>query len=589
MSVSMPPRRRSKTPAILAVLALVAFVFIGLPVIFCAVVGAKAPRIEKGTVITLRIDGAIAEGPSSNPFAQLQDAGGTLSLHELRQLVNAAKNDDKVAGVLLLVGPMQAGFGKLEEVRDLIGQLREAKKPVHALLMSDFVDEPSYYVASAADRIVVNPESGFMLNGLNAEVTFWKGSLEKLHVEPQFIMFKEYKSAGEPMSRKDMSPAFREWLTSVLTEYNTRFLDTVADRRGITDKAALQKLFDKGGLTAKQALEAKLVDALGYYDEVEEAIRGAGAPGVKEPHVMSGKRYLAGRRGAGIRGEKIAVLYAVGPISSSHGSNGIFGGDGISGPDLAKAIRDAADDKSVKAIVMRIDSPGGSAVGSDFIRREVSRAKAKKPFISSMSSVAGSGGYWIAMDSDAIVSQPSTLTGSIGVVFGKFNTRGFYNWIGANVESVKIGENADLMSTVESLDAQQLATINEWMTEVYGDFVKRVAEGRKMTFEEAEPLAHGRVWTGAQAKERKLVDELGGLDRAIALAKDKAGIAGKDHQLVVFPKEKTIFEALAEGMAGASVRGSTSTEAEMARILEAVELELSTPKAWLMTPEIEVH
>ncbi len=582
VAVPPPPPRRRKSGPLLLVIVVVLTVLVGLPMIFCAVVGARPTRIDKGTVISLRIDGEIPEAPSQNPFAKLaQSQSGTLSLHEMRTLVRAVKDDDRVAGVLLQIGNIGSGMGQVDELRGLVTELREAKKPVQALLLSDFVDEKSYYLATAADRIVLTPEAAVLLNGFTGEVEFWRGTLEKLHVEPQIIMFHEYKSAGEPFANKEMSKYFEEWLQSVLDQFYGSVVTATVERRGL-DEPSVRALFDKGGLTAKEALDAKLVDALGYYDEVEEALRSAAAPDVKEPHVVGGSRYLMSKRGFGTKGDRIAVIYASGPITSSADGGGLFGGDMISGPDLAKTIRTAVSDDSIKAIVMRVNSPGGSAVGSDLIRREMERAKGKKPFVVSMSTVAGSGGYWIAMDADAIVAQPSTLTGSIGVVFSKFNVRGFYNWIGANVDGVQVGKNADILSPFESMNAEQTATMRSWMTAVYDDFVGHVAKGRGMKPEETYPLAKGRVWTGAQAKERKLVDELGSLDTAIDIAKQKANLTG-EHQLVVFPKEKTFFEALAD-------MGNVSTpEAKMEQALEEITRELETPAVQVLSPTITLR
>lgn len=578
-----PPPRRRKSGALVVVIVVVLTVLVGLPLIFCAVLSAKPPKISKGTVISLRIDGDIPEAPSTNPFAKLaQQQQGTLSLHEMRTLVRAAKDDARVAGVLLQIGPIGSGMATVDELRGLIGELREAKKPVQALLLSDFVDEKSYYLATAADRIVLTPEAGVLLNGFTGEVEFWRGTLEKLHVEPQVIMYHEYKSAGEPFANREMSKYFEEWLQAVLDEFYGSVVKATADRRGVDEKT-VRDLFDRGGMTAKEALEAKLVDALGYYDEVEEAIRSAAAPDVKEPHVVGGSRYLLSKRGFGASGDRIAVIYATGPITASADGGGLFGGDVISGPALSKTIRQARNDKSIKAIVMRVNSPGGSAVGSDLIRREIELVKkAGKPFVVSMSTVAGSGGYWIAMDADSIVAQPTTLTGSIGVVFTKFNILGFYRWIGANVDGVQVGKNADILSPFESMDAQQQTAIKGWMDAVYDDFVVHVAKGRGLTPEEAHPLAKGRVWTGAQAKANKLVDELGSLDTAIGIAKQKANLTG-EHQLVVFPKEKTFFEALAE-MGNAS---SPSVEIEAA--LEELKRELETPTVQVLSPTITLR
>ncbi len=579
-SPASAPRRRAGWIAVLIVAAV--GIFVGVPLLFCVYLAATAPTVERGTVISVRIDGEIAEGPSTDPLAKLAAAARPLSLHDLRRLVRLSKDDARVAGLLLEIGPIESSFGVLEEVQELVAEFKTGGKPVAAFLYGDFIEEKPYLVATSADRIVANPEAGFLLNGLTGEVAFWRGTLEKLRIEPQFILYKEYKSAGEPFSRKEMSPAFREWLTSVLTEYHHRFLDTVASRRGI-DRERLARLLEEGGQTAKEAADAKLLDGTGYLDEVIDSLR-TGSPGT-ERRVITGQRYLASKRAVVPRGKKVAVVYATGPISSAPGSQSLFGGSGISGPDLAEAIHDAAEDASIEAIVMRVESPGGSAVGSDFIRREIERAKAKKPFVVSMSGVAGSGGYWISMDADAIVAQPSTLTGSIGVVFGKFNLRGFYEWIGANVDGVKVGQNADLFSPVHSLDSHQLALMNEWMTAVYESFVDHVAKSRGMSFDEAEKVAHGRVWTGSQAKERKLVDELGGFATALSIAKQKAGIPeSAEVSLVVFPKEKPFLEALLEGMGGAS-----AAVPEIEALLDGVERDLSTPKVFAVMPTVEVR
>lgn len=592
MSVAapVPPASRPKkkrTGLVVFLLLALGGICIGVPLLFCGLMSAGVPSISKGAVISLRFDRPIPDGPSTDPLAELSVAlsgGGPLSLHDLRTLVEAAKNDDRVAGVLMEVGPIGEGMGKLEEVRDILGQLK-GKKKLYAYINSDFVGEDSYYLAAIADKIVVNPETGFALNGFVAQITFWRGTLEKLRVKPDVIMFKEYKSAGEPFKNKEMSPAFEEWLTSVLTEYYERFCDAVVASRGV-DKAHIKEVFAKGGLTAPEAIKEKLIDATGYPDELESELRLAADPNSKERNLVGGRRYLASKRGFGARGAKIAVIYAMGPISSQHGTQGIFGGEGIAGPDLAKTIHEAAEDDSIKAIVMRVDSPGGSAIGSDYVRREIELAKAKgKPFMVSMGTVAGSGGYWISMDADKIVAQPSTLTGSIGVVFMKLNIRGFYEWIGANIDGMKVGENADIMAQTTSLTPQQEATMREWMQVVYDDFVNAVAKGRKKTYDEIEPLARGRVWTGSQAKQRGLVDELGGLDKAIELAKDQAGLAGKDHQLVIFPRQKNFFEALAEGMEGASIR----TNPGAMEILHRLKKEAETPKVMVVMPEVEVR
>ena len=589
---NVPPRRRSGFGVVIAILGAIAALVIGVPMIFCAIVAAKgAPTVERDSVITLRLDGAIPEGPSGNPFEKLGELNGNgpLSLHDMRQLAHYVKSDDKIKGVVLQIGPLATDYGTIEELSDYIQVMSSSGKPVEAFIMSDFVDEKTYLAALPASRIVANPEAGWAVNGLQAEVTFWRGSLDKLNVVPQFIMDEEYKSVAEPFINQKMSPAFREWLGSILNEYWARFMDSVVTHRKIQDKVALQALFDKGVFTASDAKKMGLVDDLGYYDEVIAHAAGKEPGNGELPHTITGQKYLLSKRNAPQSGDKIAVIYAVGPITSAFGGDGLFGGnEGISGPDMAEAIRDAGDDKDVKAILFRVNSPGGSAVGSDFIRREILRAKAKKPFVVSMGGVAGSGGYWISMDADEIVCQPSTITGSIGVVFGKFNLMGFYtDWLHANIDTMPAGgKNADILSFAHTDTPDQMATLKASIDSDYHDFVQNVANARHLSFDDAHAIAKGREWTGAQAKQRKLIDDLGGMEVAIDVVKKRANLTG-DVQLVVYPKEKNFFEALSDALGGA--QSAARKDADLQAAVERVKADITKPQIMLLAPTIEVN
>jgi len=566
------------------VLGLGFFVLVGLAFTFIS-----APEVKRGSVLVIRFEGDIEDAPSESPFSFLTSGGGGgfVSLHELRRLVEAAAKDERIAGVLLEVGPIGSGFASVEEARGLIGRLRDAKKPVQAVLVGDFVEEKDYLLATAADRVTLSPESGLLLNGLEAEVTFFRGTLDKLHVEPQFFQFKEYKSAAEPFINYEMSRPMREWINSMLNDFYSRFLQEVADRRGVGVEP-LRALFDKGGLTAQEGLDAKLVDALGYSEDVETSMRKAAGTDTSKSGRVLARRYLSAAEEPQA-GENFAIIFGNGAITSSAKSNSSpFTEGGIVGPKLAKTIRDAAEDNSVKAIILRVNSPGGSAVGSDFVWRAVQDARKKKPVVVSMGDVAGSGGYWISMGADAIVAQPSTITGSIGVVFGKFNLRGLFSWAGVNVDTAKVGANADLMSFFHSLDAHQAQLVKAWMNAVYNDFVRRAAEGRGMSFETVEPLAHGRVWTGAQAKERKLVDELGGVDTAVGIARQKAKLPPDAKvRLRRFPQRKGLLELLSEGEFPMVqlLLGRQTVE----RLLGQAVSEWETLKPWAIAPDIRIH
>jgi protease-4 len=332
------------------------------------------------------------------------------------------------------------------------------------------------------------------------------------------------------------------------------------------------------------ALEAGLVDHMGYADQVRESLREHA--GTDEYQKLKFDDYLKQVKDTAPEGAPtIAVVFGEGPISaSSGGANPFETSANIYGPKVAKAIREAAEDEEVDAIVFRVNSPGGSAVGSDFIWREIERAQeAGKPVVVSMSNVAGSGGYWVAMGADAIVAHPSTITGSIGVVFGKFNVRGLYEWLGASVDSVTLSENADLMSPFHSMDEDQLRAVHGTVQVMYDDFVRKVAEGRGMDFAAVEPLAHGRIWSGQDALGHGLVDALGGLDVAIDLAREEAGIDG-EARVAVYPAKKEWIELLLEGELSIE-----SPELDHAAALEALIEELETPKVRAVMPEFRVR
>jgi protease-4 len=576
------PKSRA-TRWLFIILALVIVLPVALIAGFAASLG---PKVESGAVLELRLEGTLAEASPDNPLAALMGGGGqVLSLAGLRRLADELQTDTKVAGVLLEIGPIQSGLASVDEAREAIGRIRAAKKPVYAVLVGDFVEEKDYLLATAADRIILSPEAGALLNGFVSEPTFLRGTLDKLRVEPQFFQFKEYKGASEAYMNKAMSAPLREELTAILEGFYRHFVTVVADRRGLPEET-LRALFDRGGLTAKEALEAKLVDELGYAQDAEAALRQAA--GVKDGKArrLSAGKFLAAHEPS-TKGAAIAVVYAVGAITASPSASP-FSSDGIRGPVTAAAIREAAEDDDVKAIVLRVNSPGGSAVGSDFVWRAIKEARMKKPVVVSMGDVAGSGGYWISMGADAIVAHPTTITGSIGVVGGKFNVRGLLDLGGASVDEVKVGANANLMSPYRTFDEAQAERWTAWMGQVYEDFVRRAAEGRHLTYEVLEPLAHGRIWTGVDAQERKLVDEVGGFRRALELAREKAKLA-KDapSHLVRFPKEKSFLTALQEGELP-GIRLLTG-EVTVSDAFEAALLELETFQPWALAPSTRVH
>jgi len=584
MSEEKKGRRWLVWIAVLAALGLVvAVALVAVGVILTLSQG----RIEKGTILEFHLDGEMAEGPQPNLMSELGLGVSDLSLWEVRDALRRGAEDESVAGLLVTIERPQMGLAQHKELADEIRRFADSGKPVHTLLQTDMVGDGNYYAATSGTRVWATPAAFWAIDGLQVDVTFWRGTLDKLHIEPDFIMFKEYKSAGEPYSRSEMSEYFREAINDVGGDMQEQWYADVAARRGI-DPVKLRALVDKGMITNKEALEAGLIDQQGYLDEVEEALRQVA--GTEEYTSVSLGKYLEKSKPPSRKGkETIAVVFGEGEIlAESESENPFATGTTIFGPKVAEDIRKAAEDDDVKAIVFRVNSPGGSAVGSDLIWREIERAQeAGKPVVVSMSSVAGSGGYWIAMGADAIVAHPTTITGSIGVVFGKMNVRGFFEWIGANVESISFAENADVLGPYQTMSEEQRAHVRSVIESLYEQFETKVAEGRHLDPTRVEEIAKGRIWSGQDAKANGLVDELGGIDTAVKLAAEKAGIAPENVALVVYPEPMSFFEQLLEGELEVTTP-DMGTELDPASVRALVE-DLARPRPWAWMPEIEVR
>jgi protease IV len=442
------------------------------------------------------------------------------------------------------------------------------------------------YLASAADEVYLNPDAGLLVNGLMAEVGFYKKMMTKLKVEPQFLQFKEYKSP-ESFTREKMAPEFRSMLESILTDIQDRFIRTVASERKI-DEARLRQVISKGMAPARLALQEHLVTALGYEDEIQSRLMTDKAGGGREYRSISAAKYLKALPEQPPRSarQRVALIAGLGPIISGSGDE--LWESFMGGETMAARLRQIREDKDIKGVLFRVDSPGGSAVGSDKVWREVRLLeKEGKPVVVSMAGVAGSGGYYISMGARKIVAQPSTITGSIGVIFGKFNLRGLYeDWLGISTDEIKLAENADIFSPVHSLTEQQKEQIRSWMEEIYNNFVRKAAEGRGMTFEDLEPKAHGRIYTGAQAQRLKLIDELGGMSTAVSLLKKELKVPENDEvELVLFPKPKSLWQSLAEGDLFKVSDPISSLDSFFKKTLQVLE----TPAPWLIAPELTIH
>jgi len=546
----MAMSRARKTVLILTsiVVGLVLVVLIGLAVLVAAFRHSE-PTIADNSVLSLRVAGSLPDYVPYDPLRKFF-GGDDQSLTNLILQFKKAKVDDRIKVIILDIKMSGAGWGKSEEIRDAIADFRSSGKPVYAYL--EYGMNKEYYIASACDKIYLAPPGELFINGLAADVMFFRGSLDKLGIYPDIFQIGKYKSAGDTFTRKDMSDAHREFMNSLLDDLFNRYVDAIAKARGKSAEE-VRAIIDDAPYGAPKAKDVGLIDGVGYRDELEKELKTKLGYKDSDPlRVVKSSVYSEVEpESLGLdEGEKIAVIYATGDIGSGQSENSPSGSQSIGSDTLSKAINDAREDKTIKAIVIRVDSPGGSGLASDIIWHAVEAAKAKKPVVISMSDVAASGGYYISASASKIVAQPSTITGSIGVVAGKPVVKGFYDWLGLSNEYILRGKNAGMFRETEKFTPEERTKFEDWIkTTYYNDFVPKVAKGRNKDAAYIDSVGQGRVWTGAQGKERGLVDEFGGLDRAVEVAKDLAKIPkDKGVHRVILPYPRTFLqELLSEG------------------------------------------
>jgi protease-4 len=512
-----------------------------------AAVGALALLLRGGQESTtswagkshlyLNLDREIPEQPPVELPSFLERRPPTL--RTLVDSIDRAGTDSKVDALVLRVTFLpDSGWGKVQELRDAITRFRKSGKPAYAHL--EFAGNKEYYLATACSKIYAVPNAILDISGLKSETTFFANTLDKLGVQAQFEGVGKYKNAPNQFTESGFTEPHREQMEALLDSVYEQY---VAGIRASRNKSAdeTQAAIDAGPYDGATALDAGLVDELLYADQLRERL--------KDSESVSPGRYAKGSsKGFGFdRRPKIALVYAVGEIVGGESQGGPFGGQVAGSDTVASALKDAREDESVQAIVIRVDSPGGSGTASDVIWREVVLARKAKPVVVSMGDVAASGGYYIAMASDAIVAQPSTITGSIGVFGGKFTLRGLYEKMGITKEILTRGRNADLFSEYRPWDDEERAKFRGLMVSFYGEFIKKAAEGRKKSYQDVDAVAQGRVWTGTEALRHGLVDKLGGLDVAVGLAKERAKIArDQEVNLVVVPERKGLLETILE-------------------------------------------
>ena len=460
-----------------------------------------------------------------------------VQMEEIEKTLKVAKRDREVEGALIKIGGRRYGIGRLQEIRDTILDFKASGKQVIGYMTN--CSTGNYLLASACDRIVLHPSGEVRLIGLRSETSFYKGVLDKLGIRADLEHIGEYKSASDSFTREEMSAAHREVQNAILDDLYDQLTQSIADKRSWTQDD-VKALIDQGPFTAKQALMHGIVDRLAYRDELKGMAKDLTG---KNCRLVKARQYLGiieYEYDWEVPLPKIAVIEAEGMMMTGESFTDPFTGTRTMGSTtIARAIRSVRNDSSVKAVVLRIDSGGGLVVAADIIWRELMRLKDVKPLVVSMGDLAGSGGYYIAVPADVIVAEPGTITGSIGVVSGKYSFKGLYDKIGLHKEIIKRGKHADFYTDYGDYPAEEREIIRTQTKEIYEDFIGKVAEGRSMTKEAVDQIGRGRIWTGKQAKEIGLVDELGGLNLALSIAREKAGLTRKEVQLIRLPRRGT--------------------------------------------------
>jgi protease-4 len=517
-------------------------------VVILVVVGVvlvrREPTIVPGSFLVVDLEGSYTEAPPADLLGRLVGTQQRLFSDVLLELQKAAV-DARLRGVILQVEPLELDFAQVQELRDALRALRTAGKRVIAWVTGEADSgNREYYLASVADKVYFAENTMLPLLGLRSTAVFLGGVWEKLDVDMQVEQIKEYKTFGDFLARKSMTEAHREMTNSLLDSLQEQFLSGIAEARGLRP-AQVQALIDAPTLTPEDFQQAGLIDGIQDFEDVLEALGEASTSPIPTVTQATYRRVKPTSVGL-MRGPKIAVVYGVGAVTNGD-SDWSATGQSMGVDTLTEAFKEVAQDETIRAIVFRIDSPGGSALASDRIWQAVVHAKSKKPVVVSMGGVAASGGYYVAAGATKIVAQPGTLTGSIGIVFAQPNVQELLTKVGIVTETLDRGHYARLFDPSKGWSAEERQQVQRLLEALYRTFTRKVAEGRSLSIEDVDHLGRGRVWTGAQAQARGLVDQLGGLDTALRLAKEAAGIpAEASVQLVFYPKTEPLLALLLE-------------------------------------------
>lgn len=506
--------------------------------------GSRKPYVPRDATLVLRLEGEIPEQAPTEipiPFLETQTP---ITVYEVRQMLRKAASDPRIKAVVFEPHSLSIGWARLQEIHDQLASFRQSGKALVAYLRAPGTRE--YYLATAADRIYMPPEDLLDIKGLRVEAMYLKGTLDKLGAQVEIEHAGRYKDAGDVFTRTSMTPETREVLNQILDQFYGNLLNTVAQGRH-KQQEEIRALIEDGPFLGSRAQGAGLVDQLSFEDQVFEDVKNRLRQ--REVRKLTDRVYMRvpGSSIPGVEGQhKIALVVGEGEITRGSTERETFGNEaGITAVRFTKLLRQVENDSSIQGAIIRINSPGGDGIASDEILHEAKNLSKKKPVVISMGDLAASGGYFIAMTGDPVVAYPNTLTGSIGVIFGKLNLHGLYEKIGINKELLTRGRFAAIDSDYQPLSDEERQKLRHEIDSFYRSFVERVAEGRRRNYNEVEPLAQGRVWLGAQAKQNGLVDELGGLDRAIELIKQKAKIAASERvTLIPYPPKRSILEKM---------------------------------------------
>ena len=537
---------------IVGILIMIIVIIIILAGIIAASTSKEVPDVKENSVLLARFNAPIADRSDENPFTKLLSGNPymeeTMGLNQILKDLDKAEDDENIKGIFLNPSMVSARYAILGEIRDALLDFKESGKFIYAF--ADSYTQRSYYLASVADSVFMTPEGMFLFAGLGAEVTFYKNALEKIGVEMQVIRHGSFKSAGEKFTREDLSEENREQIEGYMGAVWDKITGDISESRDISVEE-LNRLTDElASLDSERMVEAGMIDGLIYYDEMISLMKEKlGVDEEDDLEAITLKKYklVPAKKKKEYSRDKVAVIYAMGTVIDGNAGEGYVGSERIS-----KAIRKARRDKTVKAIVFRVNSPGGGATASDVIYREARLASETKPFVVSMGDVAASGGYYIAAPADTILANPATITGSIGVVFRIPNMKELLNdKLGITTDVVKTNTHSNILTVSDPLDPSERRLIQKEVDEFYDSFVSIVAEGRGLSYEEVDAAGGGKVYAGMDALELGLIDMFGGLERSIEVAAEMAGL--ENYRIQSLPKLEDPLTVLMKELSGGSM------------------------------------